>query len=262
MDNVSTTAIISIVVFVAIIAFLVTLRVTTKTEFEIKGSDIVLAVVPVVLFLLVTGKIESFRFGDFEVKTVFSKAAKSDISSQIIPLTGLPLEPVQVESKGGVGEIPQLIEGQTEALQFQLGHGGYYGPAINQYFVSLSAYSFFRYILINSQEGTFFGIVEADKLIPLLMSEDPPFDTEEFAQWLNASDQQAMRGIPGFVSIEDAIDKSDKGVDKGKVLERMEDLKVEILPVIDANRQFVGVVDRSKLATSLIIEVTRQLRGK
>jgi CBS-domain-containing membrane protein len=41
----------------------------------------------------------------------------------------------------------------------------------------------------------------------------------------------------------------------------MERLKMGTLPVIDSNKRFVGMVDRTQLTASLIIDVAKKLEG-
>ena len=112
--------------FVLILALLVLLR-GKNSRFEVKPADIVVAVVPIVLFLLVTGKLQKFEIGEsgMKIETAFVKASTSAIASQVTRLTGLPSEPVAIDEKRGIEEIPRLIERKTEGLLFRLGHGGY-----------------------------------------------------------------------------------------------------------------------------------------
>jgi hypothetical protein len=72
----------SVCSFVFIIALLVLIR-AKNSRFEVKPADIVVAVVPVVVFLLVTGKLQKFEVGEGGVKieTAFVKASKSAIAS-------------------------------------------------------------------------------------------------------------------------------------------------------------------------------------
>ncbi len=121
--------------FVAILAVLVLLR-AKNSRLEVKPADIVVAILPVLVFLLVTGKLQKFEIGEGGVKieTAFVEASKSSIVSQVSPLTGLPSEPIRIDPKRGVEDIPKLIAHKTEGLLFRLGHGGYRGPAISEYF--------------------------------------------------------------------------------------------------------------------------------
>lgn len=138
---IDTTVATSLAAFTFIIGLLVFLRVR-NSKFEIKPTDIVVAVFPIVIFLLVTGKIQKFEVGELKIETAFVKASTSAISSQVTPLTGLPFEPVRSDSKSGVEQIPRLIEKKTEGLSFRLGHGGYFGPAIREYLTLLARLPF------------------------------------------------------------------------------------------------------------------------
>lgn len=48
--------------------------------------------------------------------------------------------------------------------------------------------------------------------------------------------------------------------DKKTVLEKMENLGLEILPVVSEKGKFLGVVDRSRLTSSLIIDMANKLK--
>lgn len=249
---------ISVSTFIVLLALLVLLR-ARNSKFEIKPTDIVVAVLPVIIFLLVTGKIQKFEVseGGVKIETAFVKASTSAIASQVAPLAGLPSEPVRMDPKGSVGEIPRLLEKKTEGLLFRLGYGGYYGPAIQEYFVSLSKQPFLRYIVIENQDGTFFAMAGARDLTELLLSPNPPYRAIDFAQWLNDSNKLLLKRLPGFISVENAVNET---TDKSQALQLMESLNVDTLPVINKDKRFVGIVSRSRLTASLIIDVAKELR--
>ncbi len=253
---VDTTTLVSIIAFVLILALLVFLRATSR-RFEIKATDIVVAVLPVLIFLLVTGKIQKFEVGELKIETAFVNASASAIASQVSAVSELPAEPVETAAKGGLREIPRLIAEKSEGLRFRLGHGGYWGPAIEEYLVKLTRYPFLRYVIIDNSDGTFFGIADAREITALLTSRGAPHDSGDFARWLNASDIRALRQISGLLRVEDALTEV---ADKREALQQMERLDADILPVVDAERRFVGVVDRSRLTASLIIDVAQQLK--
>ncbi|KAA3663419.1 MAG: hypothetical protein DWQ10_00240, partial [Calditrichaeota bacterium] len=70
-------------------------------------------------------------------------------------------------------------------------------------------------------------------------------------------DVQSLSQIPEFIGAENAI-KAD--VDKKAVLEKMEKLNLEILPVSYERGEFTGVVERSRLTASLIIDVANKVK--
>ncbi len=244
--------------FVAILAVLVLLR-AKNSRLEVKPADIVVAVLPVLVFLLVTGKLQKFEIGEGGVKieTAFVEASKSSIVSQVSPLAGLPSEPIRIDPKRGVEDIPKLIAHKTEGLLFRLGHGGYWGPAISEYFKLLAKQPFLKYIIIENPDGTFFAMADARELIELFQAERPPYTARDFAKWLNKADKTALSKLPGFISAKDAVTKD---TDKGQALRKMEELNLDTLPVIDEAKRFVGIVNRSRLTASLLIDVAASLK--
>ena len=252
-----TTIVISIGSFMLIVAVLVILR-AQNSRFEVKPTDIIVAVVPIIVFLLVSGKLQKFEVGEGGVKieTAFVKASASAIISQVSPLTGLPTKPIRLDPKRGVEDIPQLIAHKTEGLLFRLAHGGYWGPAIEQYFRLLAKQPFLKYLVIENSDGTFFAMADARELIALFQAEHPAYTAKDFANWLNRPDTLALSRLPGFIPAKHAVTEE---ADKGQTLRKMETLNLEILPVVDNKGYFVGIVNRSRLTASLLIDVAANL---
>jgi CBS domain-containing protein len=208
------------------------------------------------LWLVLTGKIQRLEFGEFKIEAAFVEASKASIAEQVTALK-LPVESVRMDPKTGVGEIPRLISNRTEALYFQLGYGGYYGPAIEEYLQTLTRYPFLKYIILIDRPGQFVGMADARELYSLLSSRGSSFSAEDFARWINTDQREPLRSLPGYVPAQDAIRKE---ADKQTVLERMEKLNLETLPVIDDKGKFAGVVNQSRLTASLIIDVAKKVR--
>ena len=69
-----------------------------------------------------------------------------------------------------------------------------------------------------------------------------------------------LGGIAGFVPADEAVEKSS---DKKAVLARMEKSRRDWLPVVNKESKILeGVVDRSRLAASILLDVTKRLEGK
>jgi len=248
--------IMSLLAFAGILGLIIWLRLRVS-KFEIKPTDIIVALLPIIIFLLVTGKIKTFEFGDIKIETAFVKASASEIASQVTPLRGLPTQPVRIDPKRGVEDIPRLIDQKTEGLLFRLGYGRYWGPAIEEYFFRLTKYPFLKYIVLEDEDGKFFGLADAREFSALLQSDHPPFTARDFAQWLNTSQKNAFTQLPGFISADQTVFDT---TDKAQALRRMEELDRDVLPVKNAENRFAGVVNRSRLTASLIIDVTRQIQ--
>ncbi|OEY66766.1 hypothetical protein [Marinobacter sp. X15-166B] len=249
-----------------LLVFAVFLRTRYGEKYELKVIDLVLIVLPLLLVLLVSGKLTVFdAFGiRADLSELFADAAEKTIESQIASKSSPGVEDVvnmlEVASKRGVGDIPRLIENKTEALAFRLGHGGYYGPAIEQYFDALYASSYLQYLIIKNSDSTLFGIYNVLDLNVYFRSQGSRA-YEQFASWLNEADtqaQQSLVNLPGFVGADQAVAWSRS---KWEVLEQMDKLKVDSLPCINSEGVFIGTIERSQLTASMILEVVRRLEG-
>ena len=140
---------ISLAIFVIVIALMMILRLKVIKNFEIKQADVWVALIPVALWLLLSGRIQKLEFGDLSIQTAFVEATETPITKQITPIE-LPVESIRIDLKRGVDEIPKLIQNKTQALYFELGYGRYYGPAIESYLQQLGEYPFFKYSSIFS----------------------------------------------------------------------------------------------------------------
>ncbi len=254
------TTLLSIGSFVLILALLVLIR-AKNTRFEVKPADIIVAVLPVIVFLLVTGKLQKFEIGEGGVKIemAFVNATTSEISGQVTDLKGIPTDPMKIGQKGGVREIPLFIERKTEGLLFRIGHGGYYGDVIQQYLVRLTKEPFLNYLIIENPDGSFFGMADARKLAALFQKESPTFSANDLGNWLNYERREKLTRLPGFIPARNALGKK---TDKGQALQKMEALNMDLLPVVDEKKRFAGIVDRSRLTASLLIDVAKNLKKK
>jgi hypothetical protein len=239
--------------FLVILVLLVLLRAKTGNKLDIKSSDIVLALVPIGLWLFLSGKVQEFAFGDFKIVAAIKEASKSPVGAQV---TALPVVSLQIDAKSGVDQISNLIAKKSEALSFRLGHGGYYGPAISEYMNRLTQYPFLRYVIISDADGNFFCLADARQLAAWLR-ESYNFD-DDFARWLNSGDKSQLSQLPGFIAADQAMMKASN---RRRALQLMDSLDVQTLPVIDEQQQFVGVIDRSKLTASMLIDIADRVEA-
>jgi len=246
----------ALLAFVVIIAGMMVLRWKIGANFEVRNSDILLAIVPVALWLVLTGKIQKLEFGEFKIEAAFVEASKESISNQVTELS-LPLETLRLDPKEGVEQLPRLLEKKTEGLYFQLGYGGYYGPAIQEYLDVLTRSPYLKYLVFIDQQKKFAALADARQLYAILTAPNRPFDAGKFADWVRRSDLASLAGLPGFVGVENAIRRD---ANKQTVLEKMEKLDRDILPVMGEDGSFAGIVDRSRLTASLIIDVANKVK--
>jgi hypothetical protein len=249
-----------------LVLFALSMAVRAKTggKYEIKTIDLVIVLVPLFLWLIGTGKIQKVAIGgvEFETAQAFIGASEKPIDAQVARTTPVTIDDVvntvERATKGGIDRIPKRSENKTEALEFRLGHGGYWGPAIQKYFESLSAHSFLRYAIIYYQDGSFFGVYNARDLLDYFRLKGA-LAYHSFAQYLNRADTSSLnslKDLPGFTPGEYAVISVSN---KRFVLQEMEKRNKEVLPVVDSKKRFIGVVERNRLTTSLIIDVATEL---
>lgn len=267
------------VIFILLLAVVVYVRHKLGSGVEIKPTDAAIAAIPVVLLMAAAGIFKNVELpGGFKFQTAEAivAAGKQPIEAQV---SSLPVSRVSLDAKGGVGEIPRLINEGIEALSFTIGHGGYFGPAIWLYMNALTRNPTFRHVIVQRPNENLFGVVGARKLVaalnpvnnselllqhPLerhsLPSEAVVEKWSRFADALNRGDESALkrlRAYPGFIGIEHAVTPT---VKKQAALGRMEELPAEWLPVVDEpGGHFVGVVDRSRVTASFMLDISRKL---
>ncbi len=247
---------IAIIIFFALLGVVQFLRLHFGEKFEIRNSDILLALIPVAIWLVTSGQVKVLEFGGFKIESAFAQASAAKISPQVNLVSTLPVSDLDTGSKGAVSDIPNLIEREVEALTFRIGHGGYYGPAIQEYFEQLIPYPFFRYVVVTQPSGELFGITDAREFYTFVDGQYSHYSISDFAEWLNSGNVTQLEKIPNLLQLDEAVVQT---TDRQDALVKMEELDTETLPVVDENNLLVGVVNRSRLASSLILEVASKV---
>src|SRR6266849_4934017 len=242
------TLFIALALFGIFLALLVWLRAGSGNRIDIKNSDVVLALVPVALWLFLTGKIQEFGFGEVKIVAAFKVATKAPVDNQISKV--LPVDAVPIYEKGGSDEIPRAIKNKSQALSFRLGRNYYSGRAILQYLDELTQYPYLRYVVVNNPDDTFFGLADARQLAAILRSAErvaesaasphpvaageqtpmgerpgPRLTAQHLADWLNAGNKAELETLPGFIAAANALDQK---ADRQKALERMNTLDAQV----------------------------------
>jgi CBS domain-containing protein len=240
-------------------------RTVGNGKVQLQLSDITIAAIGVILVLLLTGRVSKFGISDkglnIEVADAIRSAANKKVDRHVSPLpTPIPLETVSPEAKGAVDRIPSLIQQQASAISFNLSRGSYAGSAIDEYLTKLTPHSFFKFVVIFTQDNHLFGIIDARKLLRTLQDPNSGWRSDEFAARINSgspADQTRLATFPGIVPADKSIRPD---TDKFDALEKMDALHTDWLPVaVDGMLQ--GVVERSALTASMLLDVARQVRA-
>jgi hypothetical protein len=246
------------------------LRALTPGKYEVQTIDLIFLVIPLLVVALATGKLRSLDFfglkADF--RDLWAEVGRTEIRDQVSELTpssrqdAIDVDIFESAAKRSLVDLPQVIGRQPEVLEFTLGHGGYSGVAIAEYFQALSGR--LRIVVVNDQENKLFGIYNAPALISSLRFVSSLRSSEEegyglLGYLLNSGDEEArsrLVTLPGFVGADNAVTEA---TSKRDALARMEKLDTDILPVVNEEGRFVGTVGRSKLTAGLILTVSDKL---
>lgn len=225
-------------------------------QYEVRINDILVLVLPFLLWLFATGQISSFELGGekLTVKAVFAEAGSRPIYGQV---NKIPVQPVSSADKGSLNEIPALRKKKIEALSLHLNTNIYYDSYVfSEYIRQLGTLSTFKWITISDTSGKFLGAIDILGGGKALLE---PGAVERLVEILNMIQPASnLTDFPGFVP---AIDSLSSDTDKQTALDRMEKTGMSWLPVVNIDRQFIGVVDRGRLTTSLILDVSRALQA-
>jgi CBS domain-containing protein len=249
---------------IGVVLLAVSLWMRGNGKYELKIADVGLGALPFLIWMLWSGQISKLGFAgmEIEVRDAILDAASAPVSAQVKTLQGVVEEiaPGEREEKGGSDLLPALVEARLEALEFRLGRGSYYvGDVIKRYLDTLSPTPFFKYVLVFDEQNRLFGMFTQRELVDAL-NRRAGNGHDWFAKVLNRGGAEAgaeLAGISGFVPGEVAVTPQ---VDKRKALEEMERIGSSILPVVNPeSREFIGVVERSRLTASLILDIAGDL---
>jgi hypothetical protein len=251
-------------VAIGVLVAVVVLRTLSGGKIEIKLNDAVIAAIAAGLALLLSGRITKLVVGTEGLTVETTRAAilsasEKHIDQQVSPL---PVVPVEDALKGGVGEIPVMVARQVQGLDFMLGLGGYQPEVIQQYLATLTKYSFFRFIFLLDQGHRLLAVIDANELFSVLNNPTSGQGFDRFAALINrggTDDLAQLAKLPGFFPASVAVHRD---TDKLEALEKMEQLGSDWLPVIKPDGQLAGIVERSRLTSSMILDVANKLRAE
>jgi len=250
-------SVVTIVVLIAVVA----VRTISRGNVQVTLNDAIIAAIAAGLTLLMSGFISKLVVGTGGVtiettKMAILNAGAQSVAAQVSPL---PVAPFQQAEKEGLSQLPSFVQQRLEGLDFDLGGGGYIPDITQQYLETLGKYPWFRGMVLRVDNGKLLGIIEVRTLLTLIGDQSSGVTFEKLVRWINngaPEDREQLARLPGFVSSSNAVTK---GSDKRDVLEKMEKLRSDWLPVVDEQGRLVGTVERARLVSSLILDVMNRL---
>jgi CBS domain-containing protein len=248
-----------VVPFVVLLALIMYLRKRGK-EFEIRTPELVLAALPVALWLVASGRIASLSVGDLSI-TALQHAAAAPATDDAHPLDdALPVETMRADVKGSITHIPDLKAEHTQALRFRLGAHGYDAWAVGQYLEQLTAGPDLRWLVLEDGDGRFRGLAAARDTQDAVRAGRLSLD--DFVDHLNQGspdDEAWLAGaLPGWVGAAQALPAD---ATRQAALARFGQSDADALPALDKDGRLRGIVRRDALVTGLLADVTARLQG-
>lgn len=246
---------------IAMIVGLAVLRGRSGGKYNVTPTDVLAAAMVVTLWLLLSGQITKLTLGSEGVmvetaRNAILNASSMHISQEVSPF---PVGPVEIAERDADATIAHATAIRAQALQYALGSKRYEAGAIRKELTILTQYVFFQYVILTYPDGSLFGMLNAHKLVRILVRQPGPYNFDDFTQMVNAgsqTDQEKLQSIPSFTDGKFAVTVN---TEKRQVLQKMQETHLDWLPVIKPDGRFYGVVERSELLASLILDITQTL---
>lgn len=231
------------VLFFLILIAIIAINAKVNGGFKIESAWIAAALAPAIIWLLASGQLS--EFGGFGISFKLREAIAAPVS---LKLQGSKVDPIIIQSggKGAADEIPEFIQNKVPALSFKLGQSGYVESISVEYLEKLTRYDFFHYVVFITLQKKFRGLVRAHKLLDQIRSGD--------IQLVPVITEGTIDQIDGIVTTFISEDAT-----KREALRKMSDLDLTELPVVNKDGMFIGVVDRGKLTSSVVLELIANL---
>jgi hypothetical protein len=217
------------------------------------GVLVALLVIPLVVYAVASGRLEELRGGGIEAR--FARVA----SATVVPESAqLPVEAVYGVEKANPRELPAVLDRLSDetvpvGLTLVVRQGGRYTvPALRRYLAALGQLRTFKFVVFVDGEGRFEAYMPHWHLDAILAGPRGG----AFVRDLNNGRIGSIRRYPGVVR--NAI--TTKHTNE-HALREMERQGLEAIVVVDEERKVVGVVEREKVLSTMILALSEQ-RGR
>jgi CBS domain-containing protein len=227
--------------FIVIIGAFIFFNAKITRGFKVETSWVLIALVPGVFYLIGSGKLSEFSGFGLELKLMQASAKPFSLNSDGAKIATSPLT---VEEKGGsLGAIPELVRRKVQALALKVGKKNYYNnDAILAYLDELTKYDFFKYIVFLTEGETFKGIIPARSVYEQMK--------QKKLDLVRALEEGKTDKSIGIIDSYVRVTSS-----KQDALKKLEENNLTEIPVTDDEGRLIGIVDRGKLTSSILLEL-------
>ncbi len=230
--------------FIFVLCISILLRMKLFPQLEIKNSDILLAILAVIIVGIATGDVKSLAFGD--LKAEFRYASQKQVKKDVLPVHYL----IKGDKKG-LSRLQELKAKKPEGLVFMVGYQNYYPDIVCQYLEELPSLT---YIVINSKDES--NQKRFELLFPTKeLIRENSCDSIDFVRWVAQGDITKLKEIPGTIGRDLAVEISSTKLD---ALDIMNQSNTQTLLVLK-DGLLEGIVERSMLVSSMVADVTRSV---
>ena len=235
---------------------LVLMRAVSGGRFDVKLGDIVIAAIPLVVWLMITGQLSGFSVGPGGVSVDLADAIRTSAARQVGQQTRpLPVTEIATAERDSIEKLRKAVGDRIPALELTLGANKYQAPLLKTFLEDLTRYEFFRFVVLSEANGKLFGLMGGPQLAALLQGGGDDL-WKRFTDLINRGDRGRLRsllGAAGLVMAGDAVRQTDS---TQTALGRLQEGNRDWLPVVQ-DGTLVGVVERDRLVASLILDASR-----
>jgi CBS domain-containing protein len=231
----------------------------TKAVIGVTGDALFVAelFVAVLVFLILSGQISEFTAGGVTAK--FRELADERLTPENAPT--IEAEEAVIIRKGPVEALRRLRrqgvdEGRALILSLTLGgslrgarRSRYDREAIREYLQTLAGFGRFRFVVFVQPDGRLIGYVRQEVLAQAL--EDPRVG-DQLIRAINAGDEVRVLSLPGIMTTPLTTRTSN-----AEALDRMAELNLEAMVVVDGDTRPVGFIERERLSSQMLAAIAR-----
>jgi hypothetical protein len=232
----------------------------TKAIIGVTGDGLFVAelFVAILVFLILTGQISELTAGGVTAK--FRELADDRIDPEPAPM--IVAEETYIVEKSGMDaldrlrdqlRVQDLEQRGPVVLSLKLGSAGrlskYGHGALLEYGHALASFERFHFVMFIRQDQRLVGYIPYARFERVLNDQATGW---QFIEAVNTGDEQTVRSSPGVITSTLTI-----GMSNADALDRMAQLNMEAMIVVDAESRPVGIIEREKLASQMLVAMTR-----
>lgn len=236
-------------VFISMMFFLILFILSSENffanqlRFKLETLRVFLALIPFVIWLIVSGKLKEIR-GPGGIGLSMRDEVQKPVSPELIEMP-LEVDPAIVQQKVGIDGLRDRIAwNPPSTLSFEAGKKNYYKEGmIKRYIWELERHRVFRFILFNDADGKLKGCMKVSDFKTVLQ-------TGNIVQ--NLESGQILKD-PRVIRNSAQLTSTNK-----QALKEMDKANSSMLPVVDREGKFIGIVTQEEIVRKILTRVLRE----